>query len=312
MTRGRFSPASLDPSYGRGVVVLQDVELAGNAHAEEIAERLTAVFRSPDYTPPLLPAAAVEVHRLSQTKDAQIEQILAVLEKDPLLAARVLKVASSSVYGGQALQSLQTAVMRLGMRHLADLVWEVALNMKVFRSKAYAGAMDAVRRHSTACAYVSRAIAKLTPVPLEYAFLCGLLHDVGAAAALHILGEGGSNSGGNPLSPEVLQVVLGKAHAEASQLVARLWALPADVQLVLAHHHNVTVQGHAHPTAAIIAVAEKVIRDEAPKLVIALDWDETSDNALMAAREALGLTARSLEAIRKDARSILAKLEKSA
>jgi HD-like signal output (HDOD) protein len=309
--RGRFGTSANDPGYGKGMVVLQDAELSGNVHAEEISERLKAVFRSPDYAPPLLPAAAVEVHRLSQTKDAQVDQILSALEKDPLLAARVLKVASSPVYGGQALQSLQTAVMRLGMRALADLVWEVALNMKVFRSKAYEGPMDAVRRHSTATAYVARAIAKLTPVPLEYAFLCGLLHDVGAAAALLLLGEGGSNSGGKPLSPEVLQVVLAKAHAEASQLVARLWELPADVQLVLAHHHNVTVQGYAHPTAAIIAIAEKVLREESGKSARALDWDETSDNALIAAREALGITPRSLEAIRKDARTIMAKLEKA-
>jgi HD-like signal output (HDOD) protein len=309
--RGRFGGSANDPGYGKGMVVLQDAELSGGVHAEEISERLSAVFRSPDYTPPLLPAAAVEVHRLSQTKDAQVDQILSALEKDPLLAARVLKVASSPVYGGQVLQSLQTAVMRLGMRALADLVWEVALNMKVFRSKAYEGPMDVVRRHSTATAYVARAIAKLTPVPLEYAFLCGLLHDVGAAAALLLLGEGGSNSGGKPLSPEVLQIVLAKAHAEASQLVARLWELPADVQLVLAHHHSVTVQGYAHPTAAIIAIAEKVLREESGKGARALDWDETSEIALIAAREALGITPRSLEAIRKDARTIMAKLEKA-
>lgn len=309
--RGRFGNPTNDPGYGKGLVVLQDAELSGNVHAEEISERLTAVFRSPEYVPPLLPAAAVEVHRLSQTKDAQVDQILSALEKDPLLAARVLKVASSPVYSGQALQSLQTAVMRLGMRALADLVWEVALNMKVFRSKAYEGPMDVVRRHSTATAYVARAIAKLTPVPLEYAFLCGLLHDVGAAAALLLLGEGGSNAGGKPLTADVLQIVLSKAHAEASQLVARLWELPADVQLVLANHHNVTVQGYAHPTAAIIAIAEKVLRDESGKAARALDWDETSDNALIAAREALGITPRALEAIRKDARTIVAKLEKA-
>jgi HD-like signal output (HDOD) protein len=183
--------------------------------------------------------------------------------------------------------------------------------MKVFRSKAYEGPMDAVRRHSTACAYVSRMIAKLTPVPLEYAFLCGLLHDVGAAAALLLLGQGGSNTGGKPLSAEVLQVVLTKAHAEASQLVAKLWQLPEDVQLVLGHHHTVTIQGYAHPTAAIIAIAEKVLREESGKAARALDWDETNDYALIAAREALGLTPRALEAIRKDARTIMAKLEKA-
>jgi HD-like signal output (HDOD) protein len=137
------------------------------------------------------------------------------------------------------------------------------------------------------------------------------LHDVGAAAALLLLGQGGSNTGGKPLSAEVLHVVLAKAHAEASQLVAKLWQLPDDVQLVLGHHHTVTIQGYAHPTAAIIAIAEKVLREESGKAARALDWDETNDYALIAAREALGLTPRALEAIRKDARTIMAKLEKA-
>jgi HD-like signal output (HDOD) protein len=298
--------------YGNGAVMLDDVDFATDAQAEEISERLKATFRSPDYVPPVLPAAAVEVHRLTQTHDVKIEQILQTLEKDPLLAARVLKVASSPIYSGQPIQSLSAAVMRLGMRHLADVVWEVALNMRVFRSKAYAEPMEAVRRHSIACAHVARSIAKLTPVPLEYAFLCGLLHDVGAAAALHLLGEGGSNANGKPLDSDTLQIVLQKSHADASQLVAKLWLLPPDVQVVLAHHHSVIVQGYVHPTAAIIALAERCIADEATKALPPLAWDDTRDAMLMLARESLGLSARSLEAIKKETRALLAKMEQLA
>jgi putative nucleotidyltransferase with HDIG domain len=309
--RGRSGASSNDANYGKGVVVLDELDVTSNAHAEAISERLGAVFRSPEYTPPLLPAAAVEVHRLTQTKDVRLEQIQAVLEKDPMLAARILRVASSPVYGGQLVESLQTAVMRVGMRTLGDLVWEVALNMRVFRSKAYEAPMEAVRRHSIAVAHVSRAIAKLTPVPLEYAFLCGLLHDIGAAAALHLLGEGGSNAGAGALSSDVLEVVLGKAHADASQLVAKLWALPGDVQIVLANHHAVTIQGYAHPTAAIIAIAERAISEEAGKGMKPPAWDHTREAALMAARDALSLSARSLDAVKKDTRTILAKLEKA-
>lgn len=300
-----------DANYGKGMVVLEDADAESSEQAEEISERLNATFLSPTYAPPVLPAAAIDVHRLSQTKDVKLEQILSVLEKDPLLAARVLKVASSPVYGGQSVQSLQTGVMRLGMRTLAALVWEVALNMRVFRSKAYEAPMELVRRHSIACAHVSRAIAKLTSVPLEYAFLCGLLHDIGVAAALHVLGEGGSNNG-KPLDADLLAIVLRKGHAEASQIVAKQWLLTDDVQLVLRHHHQVTIQGYAHPTAAVIAVAERVILEEGGKAHPPMPWDHTNDTAYMAARDALSLTARAYDAIKKDARTILEKLEHSA
>jgi HD-like signal output (HDOD) protein len=159
---------------------------------------------------------------------------------------------------------------------------------------------------------VARSIAKLTPVPLEYAFLCGLLHDVGAAAALHLLGAGGSNLGGKPLDADTLQVVLHKAHAQASQLVARLWQLPADVQVVLAHHHHVMVQGYVHPTAAIIAIAERAIEEESSKRLPPLAWDGTRDAMIAIARDGLGLSQRSLDAIKKETRTLLSKMEQLA
>ena len=131
-------------NYGKGVVELDDyVDPAEQAAA--MTKLVRGTFAAPSYEPPVLPVAALEVHQLAQQKDVKLEQVLATLEKDPLLAARVLKVANSPVYSGAPLHSLYNAVMRLGMKNVASIVWQVALNMRVFRSKHYQEPMEIVR-----------------------------------------------------------------------------------------------------------------------------------------------------------------------
>ncbi|HEY6878967.1 MAG TPA: HDOD domain-containing protein [Polyangiales bacterium] len=310
--RDRFGNSTRAPDYGQGAHEIDDSNDPA-AQAEHITRRIRATFASPQYTPPVLPVAALEVHQLSQAKNVKLEQVLSALEKDPLLAARVLKVANSPLYTGAPLQSLHHAVLRLGMKNLASVVWEVALNMRVFRSKQYEKPMEQLRRHSTAIAHLSRLVAQQTSIPLEYAFLCGLLHDVGAVAILSVLGERtpGAPAESN-LTDQVLETVMNEAHAEASQLVAKIWKLPSDLQIVLAHHHSVTAGGYAHPTAAVVALAQKIALEEGPRAgLIMPPWDETPLSGLIAAEQALGIDASSFEKLRKKAEPMLSELAAS-
>jgi HD-like signal output (HDOD) protein len=308
----RFGGNNHNENYGRGVVELHvDEHLLDRA--EHVTKRLQEVFNSDTFSPPVLPRAAMEVHRLSQARDVKFEALVTVLEQDPLLAARVLKVASSPVYGGVPLQSLHSAVTRLGLKNLGAIVWEVALNMRVFRSKAYEAPMDAIRRHSIAVAHGARVVAKLTAVPLEYAFLCGLLHDVGAAASLLILGET-SVAGAKEvaLSADVLDEVLSKVHAQASQVVAKLWKLPPDLQWVLGAHHTVTISGYPHPAASAVAIAEKLVAEAGSDLGAAgLTWENTPETAIMAAQQALNIDARAMDSLRGDIAQMLQNLEQT-
>ncbi len=123
---------------------------------------------------------------------------------------------------------MKVAVVRLGMRHLASVVWEVAAGMRVFRSARYAGAMEQIRTHSTMCAHLCRLIASRKALATETAFLCGLLHDIGMAATLLVLSDRPKDE--PSISPLVLDEVLRQTHQEVSGMIAQLWKLPAEVQ----------------------------------------------------------------------------------
>lgn len=69
--------------YGKGglSLSLEDVDEASDVHAEEISARLKVTFLSPDNVSPLLPAAAVEVHRLSQALESIQKETRILLAK---------------------------------------------------------------------------------------------------------------------------------------------------------------------------------------------------------------------------------------
>jgi HD-like signal output (HDOD) protein len=265
--------------------------------------RIRARFQDKDYRPPLLPAVALEVHRISQDPKADFAAVAKVLEQDALLAARVLRMARSAAFGrATQVGTLQDAMARLGLKTISDVVWEAAFSAKVFRAPRYVGVMEKMRQHATATAYLSRLISRMTPVSTEYAFLCGLVHDIGLAAALIVLGE---KLDDQP-EPPVLAGVLAPLHEELSGLVARLWNLPPDVQIVLANHHSLKVGEHIHPLSAIIAVAETLANEAGRDVTFeGVRWDRPRDEGVEGAFKALQIGAPQQKTLLVEAKKVL-------
>jgi putative nucleotidyltransferase with HDIG domain len=300
-----------DPTYGQGEHAIRNDAILVES-AQQFARRLRAHFASPGYSPPLLPAVALEVHSLAQQPEVDADKVVAIMRKDPMLAGRVLKIAQSAAFAPTTtITSLRDAVVRLGLRNLSEIAWEVSLGMRVFRSAAYSEPMEMVRRHSTACAHLARLVASFTPIASEYAFLCGLLHDVGMAAALILLGEQKNTGAGLELG--MLAMALRQSHQELSAVVARLWRLPQDVQLVLGHHHEVVINGLVHPLAAVVALAEELTREVGLGIVLSgHDCDMSSDTALAQARNALGFDQARMEKVKGEVKKLIATLERGA
>jgi len=234
-------------NYGKGEAQIEYLD------RQEVLQALLATFHSPTYTPPVLPATAIELLNLSRSPKVEFDQITAVLQKDPLVAAQVLKVAQSAAYArGARLTSLQDAVVRLGLETVAGVFMQVSMNMKVFRAPGYEKVMVKLRRHSAMVANVARIVCRRTSVYDEYAFLCGLLHDVGIAA--------GAAAIGTSAPFDVAWPAIIDAHAEAGRSLCVAWKLPPDVALVVQAHHGAPPGQPQHPVASAIMVAEWMAR----------------------------------------------------
>jgi HD-like signal output (HDOD) protein len=271
------------------------------------AARIIDHFTSPKFTAPMLPAVALEVHSLAHKTNIDVAQVISVLERDPLLAGRVLKVAQSAAYyavGG--ISSLRDAVVRIGLRGLSDILWEVAFTSKVLRTPKYSLLTDTVIKHSTAIGHLVRLVCGSVGVNSDSGFLCGLLHDAGTTACLSVLGN--PPPGERQPPDQLVGPILKLCHEEATRILAALWQLPAEVQAVIGHHHDVGT-GPIPPVLAALVVSEVLTAEIEPKLALAqLGADPIDQDGYGRARETLRLDDERLAKIRPEATKILAGL----
>src|SRR4028118_191997 len=76
---------------------------------------------------PAMPAMAAKCLAVVRRADFATSEATAVIEKDPALAAQLLKAANSAAFATrQPADTVQTCVVRLGASKLKTLIFEVA------------------------------------------------------------------------------------------------------------------------------------------------------------------------------------------
>lgn len=244
--------------YGKGEHSIEDVD--ADVLLMSPVE-LLAIFRSPKYQAPVLPQIAIELMDLVRKPDVNYQVILRVLERDPMIAAKILRVAQSAMFTTRTpVQSLKDALVRLGLVTLTNILLEVTMQMTLFRVKEYEEPMNQLRRHSTATGYLARAVAHATGQPIDYAFLCGLLHDSGMAGALIALAKP-ATPGAKPPPFEHVWPAIRDSHEEATEVLAKAWKLAPDIVTILGHHHHFIVDKEPNKMAAAVCLADSVAND---------------------------------------------------
>jgi HD-like signal output (HDOD) protein len=249
--------------YGRGEHHL-DAE-AQALSPQALVELLRTTLASPSYQPPVLPSVAVELMRLTRQPQVRLDEVRQLLERDTLLAGRVLQLAQSALYSrGAPIRSLDEAISRLGLRTLEELFLQTVLSLRVFRANGYEEPMAQLMRHSMLTAHVARLACRLTAIPDEFAFMCGLLHDVGMAAGLLIFADAPARSGSGRAAPprfEDIAFAVQLVHEEASATLAEAWQLNPEIRLVLGLHHQLRLGPRVHPMAAVLCLADWIAAD---------------------------------------------------
>lgn len=127
---------------------------------------------------PRLPKAVSELLEAVNNDQISIKVIAAKVSQDPLMSARVLRLANSSYFGAnRKVASIDAAVVRLGMQTLRNLVIASAVVGAV--PKAEGVDLGGFWGATFEVALYSQELAKHTHIPPEEAFTCGILHNIG-------------------------------------------------------------------------------------------------------------------------------------
>jgi HD-like signal output (HDOD) protein len=136
---------------------------------------------------PSLPDVAQRIQQAFADNLVTAETVGVIIQSDPVITAKMIMVANSALYGGRApIESLQQAVVRLGLENTRKLVMTYAVkelfNSETSEMKSH---MHAVWKHSQHVASLCRLLAdRLDGFNVEQAQLAGLVHDIGEVAIL--------------------------------------------------------------------------------------------------------------------------------
>jgi HD-like signal output (HDOD) protein len=183
---------------------------------------------------PILPGVAAEVLSVSLDDNSAVGRLAKLIQQDQSLALHLLKVVNSPAYrGANEIVALQQAITRLGMNHIRQIAIAVALGDAVATPSDFQNIADDCWRLALGTGLWCKELARAGRKNVEVAYLCGLLHNIGAPLVLQRLDEHRDLANGQLDSTAVLSV-LECSEVHAGCLLAAHWALPQSVQEVIA------------------------------------------------------------------------------
>ncbi len=193
---------------------------------------------------PPLPQAMAEVMLALGNQALSAQRSIALIESDPALAARTLRLANSAFYGVPGrVGSIGDAVRLLGLRTVASVLSAAALHGLLKLPACPGFDFEAYWHHAIATALAARALAPLAGVDADQAFLAGLMHDVGQLVlAAHLPADAQATidharQAGQPLH-QAETALLGVSHAQVGAWVAQHWHFPAAIASAIERHHG--------------------------------------------------------------------------
>jgi putative nucleotidyltransferase with HDIG domain len=200
---------------------------------------------------PAAPTVVLKVLRLTRDPETSAEAVAELVQRDPTLSARLLKLANSAFFGMRGrVDTARRAVVVLGFKTVASMamvVWTHTLCLAT-KDRSLQAIYRQLFKHGLAVAVLARDLtSRLDPSGRETAFQAGLLHDIGRVALCAELGasyweEVLELSRGGPGDAELAERRrLEFDHAEMGAALMLHWGLPFSLVEAAAAHHEVTI-----------------------------------------------------------------------
>lgn len=202
---------------------------------------------------PPLPTSLSEVVQALRTGDLSSERCIELIERDPALAARCLRLANSPFYGRPGkIGSVYGAVTMLGLRTVMSLLTAVSLQ-HAFKPEHCPGfQLDVYWRHAMGVAMTASVLAPRLGLDPSEAFLAGLLHDIGELMLVVLQPDAQEEIRRRVRSGEMAEVVeqevLAIDHVALGASIAQQWHFPQAIVDAIADHHRFWMHADRPPT----------------------------------------------------------------
>jgi len=219
---------------------------------------------------PSMPLVALKALDGLRDPNATFADIARILEPDPVIAARVLRVVNSAAYSRRdPVKTLEKAVSQIGVKPMRILLVELAA-CQVFtsRSSGIRQTFQQIWEHCLAVAMLSRDLASslTTRVDPDVAYLGGLMHDIGKPIVAGLLLEAERKLIEEldvPFMTESLwRKTVAESHRSVGAVVATSWKLPPAIADAILHCDAYDQDSGPHSCANIVRFANTLAKRE--------------------------------------------------
>jgi len=226
-------------------------------------EKLLALIEEKGDLPPL-PEILMNLERKVNDPDCDVLEISAIIETEPVLSGRLIRLSNSVLFGGgrEKAEDLNDAVMRLGVKMVLDMAYSLKLP-GLFKPKGFNQLH--FWTHSLGVAYLTRSLAYMVKVPqeeIEFAYLCGLMHDTGILVFDHLIPDKYSEFLKTIKSSDLTLAeneagTFDITHAElGARFIEKWWPVsPGLVDAIRIHHDSPGESGNVKHIAHLLATA---------------------------------------------------------
>ena len=195
--------------------------------------------------------------------NTDIDSIAKKISCDQALTVKILSLANSSFYGmSHQVASIHDAITILGFNNIRMMI-ATSVIIDIFKNNDDSDYFGGFWRHSIGTAICAHEIAMTKHIKTDYAFIGGLIHDIGKLvlatqyseqyqATLKYQAEHECDS------HTAERTLLGIDHCEIGTELGKHWHFPEPLCAVISGHHR-QAANQTHPIVAVIHLADIIV-----------------------------------------------------
>jgi len=212
-----------------------------NPISPELAKKLTmAVERMPAF-----PKSVQKILELTRNLDVQPKDLVQVIEKDPVMTVKILRVLNSAYYSlPNKITSVNHSVVYLGFNTIKNLALSIAA-VGILPKHTIAGFdIQQYLLHSLTTAGIAKLLGgKLAGTDPMDCYIAGLLHDFGKVVFAQFLPNDFNQAMLKSIRENISlhlaeQQVIGVDHTVVGSMLAEKWQFPQTLVDCIRNHHS--------------------------------------------------------------------------
>jgi len=242
-------------------------------------------------TIPPRPETLIKIGEEAKKAEPNVSNIAAIITADIGISAAVLQVVNSPVFRrSREIESIQQAVMTLGLKRLLPLVKSVALKSSLGNAEKLTSFWDSASKIASAASICAEIMDKAALK--DHAYMLGLFHNAGIPIMLLEFEEytemmAMAEADGWPAVVEEERSRFGTSHTTISAVLGQKWKLPAVMVETIYYQLDVEglytsgeLSGTGLDLMSLLKFARHVIKYDATGSASDPEWEQVEDSVL--------------------------------